>query len=135
MGMDLQIGPRLTGYPGDAKLLLKFPPTDILEGVSGPISWELTLDRKLDPKKQPGPSSAPSAQPAAEAEDDDPLTITDAQGIAHRGGVMVRGSWTPELGCLDESVGEEFRIVLLREPLSQGSPTPECGAAGGAPDA
>jgi hypothetical protein len=47
---------------------------------------------------------------------------------------VVRSSWTPELGCLDESAGEEFRIVLLREPLSQGSPTPECGVAVCAPD-
>ena len=92
------------------------------------------MDRTTDPKKQPGPPPAPGVQPAGRAEDDDPVSIIDAQGVAHRGSVMVRSSWTPELGCLDESAGEEFRIVLLREPLSQGSPTPECGVAVCAPD-
>jgi hypothetical protein len=54
--------------------------------------------------------------------------------VSHRGSVVVRACWTPELGCLDEGSGEEFRIVVLREPLAQGAPTPECGVAVCAPD-
>jgi hypothetical protein len=102
--------------------------------------WELAVDRTADPKKQSDPSLAPGAAndetPAAPLPqvEDDALNITDAQGIAHRGSVVIRTNWAPELGCLDEGWGEEFRIVLLREPLAQGTPTPECGVAVCAPD-
>jgi len=130
---------RLTSYRGDAKVRLEFLPPDILEPPIWPDPFGMSVDRVIDPMKQSGLSSAPGAatreplaHPAAEAEDD-ALNITDAQGVAHRG-VVVRSCWTPELGCLDESAGEEFRIVLLREPLCQGSPTPECGVAVCAPD-
>ena len=96
------------------------------------------MDRTVDPKKQSGPSSAPGSVVreghAAADPEDDPVSITDAQGIAHRGSVVIRACWAPELGCLDEDSGEEFRIVLLREPLLQGAPTPECGVAVCAPD-
>jgi len=86
------------------------------------------VDRTLDPKKQPMPSPSPGAQPSPETEDD-PFNITDTQGVSHRGSVVVRACRTRELGCLDEGSGEEFRIVLLREPLAQGALTPECGVA------
>jgi hypothetical protein len=97
------------------------------------FSWEFAVDQTADPKKQSDPLLAPGARPAAEVEDN-PVTITDAQGVAHRGSVLVRTSWAPKMGCLDESVGEEFRIVLLREPLPEGTPTPEGGVAICAPD-
>jgi hypothetical protein len=91
------------------------------------------MDR-TDPDKQPRSSSAPAGQSAGSTEDDDPLTITDAQGVAHRGSILVRTSWVPEMGFLAQSVGEEFRIVLLREPATQGTPAPECGVAVCTPD-
>ena len=98
------------------------------------------MDRTVDPKKQPGPSLAPGAaagearaHPAGEAEGN-ALCITDAQGMAHRGNVVLCGSWVPELGCLDEGAGEEFRIVVLCEPPREVAPAPECGVAVCAPD-
>jgi hypothetical protein len=98
------------------------------------------VDRKVESDKKPGPSPAlgvATIEPPAHAAPEDKdaaLNITDAQGVAHRGSIVLRSSCAPELGCLDESAGEEFRIVLLGEPLSQGSPTPECGVAICAPD-
>lgn len=77
----------------------------------------------------PSPSSAPAASP----EDDDPFTVIDAQGMAHRGTILIRTAWAPEMGRLDESVGEEFRIVVLREPPAH-QPAPECGVVVCAPD-
>jgi hypothetical protein len=64
----------------------------------------------------------------------DVLLLIDPQGTAHRGSVVVRTSWAPEMGCLDESAGEEFRIVLLREPPAEGVSTPESGVAVCVPD-
>jgi hypothetical protein len=93
------------------------------------------VDRSVHLRKQTGPPSVAGARAAGGADGgDDALNITDDQGLAHRGSVVLRASWAPELGCLDESAGEEFRIVLLREPLPEGTPTPECGVAVCAPD-
>lgn len=92
------------------------------------------MDRTVDSNKQTGPPSDLGVQPTDEPKDD-PLKITDAQGVAHRGSIIFRTNWAPELGCLNERTGEEFRIVILSEPPSQGTLTPECGVAVCAPDA
>ena len=98
------------------------------------------MNRKVDTEKKPGPSPAlgvatiePPAHAVPEAKDA-VLNITDAQRVAHRGSIVLRTSWAPELGGLDEGSGEEFRIVVLCEPLPRGTPTPECGVAVCAPD-
>jgi hypothetical protein len=98
------------------------------------------VDRTLDAKRRLRSSSAPSAAISELPADSAPeaeghlLLVIYAQAVVHRGSVVLRSGWTPELGRLDESAGEEFRIVLLREPLSQGTPTPECGVAVCAPN-
>ena len=106
----------------------------------GEILPEAAVDPAVDLKRQAGRSSAsgaptcePPAHPSTEV-GSDILLIIDPQGIAHRGSVVVRTSWAPEMGCLDESAGEEFRIVLLGEPPAEGMPTPESGVAVCAPD-
>lgn len=98
------------------------------------------MNRKVDTEKKPGPSPAlgvatiePPAHAVPEAKDA-VLNITDAQRVAHRGSIVLRTSWAPELSGLDEGSGEEFRIVVLCEPLPRGTPTPECGVAVCAPD-
>ena len=94
----------------------------------------------MDPNRQPDSSSAPrhgaSESPPDAACDAEgvALSITDAQGLAHRGSVVVRTSWAPDLGRLDESADEEFRIVVLAEPLPQATPSLDCGVAICAPN-
>lgn len=93
----------------------------------------------MGPNRQPSSSAPgrtagePAPQPASHAEGF-ALSITDAQGAAHRGSIVVPSSWAADLGRLGESADEEFRIVLLAEPLSQATPSLDCGVVICAPD-
>ncbi len=83
----------------------------------------------LDPGRQPFDSPKHDSSGGADSlvKQRYRVAVVDAQGCEHCGQAILAGAWCPSLAELDPGGSEEFRIVILTQPVPE---PPEAVAAG-----